>query len=156
MRWRGAAAAALLLALGMARKPPGKSMAKNTDISQIASPDTLPSHWEGGQCSVREPSARLIRTKAEWAELWKTAWERDAPAVDFEKYFAVAVFAGLRNTGGYGVDFIPPVLEDGSVIIAYRVTSPSPSGFVIQAFTQPYAVKLYRATDIPVRLRKKE
>lgn len=131
-------------------------MTKNTDISQMASPDTSPSHWEGGRCSVSEPSARLIRTKTEWAELWGSALEGDAPVVDFKKHFAVAVFAGLRNTGGYGVDFLPPVLEDGFVIIAYRLTSPSPSGFVIQAFTQPYAIKLYRGTDIPVRLRKKE
>lgn len=157
MKARGVAAvAALLMALGMARKPPGQSMKNKPDISQLASPETSPSHWEGGQCSVSEPSARLIRTNEDWTKLWESALGRPAPAVDFKKHFAVAVFAGIRNTGGYGVDFFPPILEEDSVLIVYRFTSPSPSGFVIQAFTQPYAIKLYRGTDIPVQLRIKK
>ena len=64
--------------------------------------------WEGGNCAVSKPETRTILNASEWKALWQEEFSKDPPEVDFEKHFAVAVFLGLRNTGGYSVEFAFP------------------------------------------------
>lgn len=154
-----AAACALALAMGMARKPPEKPKTKEgsmTDVSKLAAVDVSPSSWEGGHCGVGKPSTAVVLTAEDWSRLWKEAFNKEAPETDFEEHFAAGVFLGLRNTGGYSVEFLPPEEKDGAVVIGYRVIRPSSSGFVIQAFTQPYGLRLYRRTSLPVRLEERK
>ncbi|MFC1678961.1 protease complex subunit PrcB family protein [Elusimicrobiota bacterium] len=143
---------ALALTLGMGRVPPEKKRGEKPmdDGANIMVTGVSPSVWSGGNCGVGKPESRVIEDGKSWAALWREEFATDAPDVDFSEHFAVAVFLGLRNTGGYSVEFLPPVAGDGEVRIGYRVSSPSPSGFVIQAFTQPYAIQLYRKTPLKV------
>lgn len=146
---------ALVFALGMGRVPPTKKEKKPMeDGADIVTTGVSPSTWSGGNCGVGKPEARLIEDAKSWAALWKEELATAAPEVDFTKHFAVAVFVGLRNTGGYGVEFLPPAVSGGEVVIGYRVSSPAPTGFVIQAFTQPYAIQLYRKTALKVRVEE--
>lgn len=117
-------------------------------------PSGSPIVWEGANCAVAAPGERLIFDESAWKALWEESFAREAPRVDFEKYFALAVFAGSRPTGGFGVDFLAPRKAGGAVELAYAVRAPSPSAFVIQAFTQPYAVRLYTKTRLPVRVKR--
>ncbi|MFA5137608.1 MAG: protease complex subunit PrcB family protein [Elusimicrobiota bacterium] len=149
-----AAAGLALLALGMGRKPPAKEDAKMTDLSQMTAVDVTPNAWTGAYCAATTPSAQLIEDEKSWAELWKQSLNKEAPAVDFGKFVAAAVFVGVRNTGGYGVDFLPPVSDGAAAVIGYTVRSPGKSSFVIQSFTQPYAIRLYRKPGTPVRLEE--
>ncbi|MFH1726124.1 MAG: protease complex subunit PrcB family protein [Elusimicrobiota bacterium] len=145
---------AIALCLGMARTPPGKEANDMKDVSRLMVTEASPSGWNGHDCGVTEPAARVVEDAREWSSLWKEAFSAEAPPVDFEKHFAVAVFLGLRNTGGYSAEFLAPVADEGAVRIPYRERAPAASSFVIQAFTQPYAIQLYRKTSLRVKVER--
>ena len=98
----------------------------------------------------------MIDSAAKWQDLWANALgQREPPtAVDFGKRLAVAVFLGSVPTGGYGVDFLAPQSAGGTTILSYRIRRPGQGSFVIQAFTQPYAVKLFDKPAGAVELRE--
>jgi len=66
---------------------------------------------------------------------------QDAPALDFKKYFAVAVFAGERPSGGWTVEFLEPVPKGMDLVVRYRIKEPT--GFSTQALTQPWKVRAF-------------
>lgn len=105
--------------------------------------------WKGQFCAESEPSTRVARTQAEWASLW-TAIGQAPPQADLGEHVAVAVFLGLRNTGGYGVRFLDPAAEGRTLTVRFETTRPK--GFAIQALTRPYAVRLFPKTDLDVRV----
>ncbi|MBI5631715.1 MAG: protease complex subunit PrcB family protein [Elusimicrobia bacterium] len=119
--------------LALSRKPQGK---KNME-------------WHGGYCEVSKPGERIVKTQEEWERLWKELG-RPAPPADFSRQFAVAVFLGLKNTGGYGIRFLEPVSRPGETAIRYKVESPQ--GLATQSLTQPYAVKLLPKSSKPVKV----
>lgn len=112
------------------------------------------SEWIGGQCGVAAPGARVIADAAAWQALWKEAFSAPAPEVDFGRHVAVAVFAGLKPTGGWAPEFLPPEARDG-LVVPYRVRGPGPGAFVIEAFTQPYAIRLYPRPDGAVKAEER-
>lgn len=125
-----------------------------TDIASLMVKDATPSKWEGAHCSESSPGEHLIKDNAAWQALWKKSFGQEAPTVNFSKYIAAVVFVGTRNTGGYGVDFLPPREEDEAIILPYTLSTPS--GFVIQAFTQPYGIQLYHTPPKPAILRPQQ
>jgi len=151
------AAAAFILAAvaaGMGRKPPAGRAQKEdsmTDVSGLAATDVTPSRWSGSYSGRQEPGSVVVADAQDWQDIWKQAFGKEAPTVDFNKYFAVAAFAGLRNTGGFSVEFLPPAAEGSSVTIPWRVKPPGKGAFVTMAFTQPFAIQLYRKTPLPVK-----
>ena len=111
-----------------------------------------PSEWKGLFCSENKPSVKKISLRQEWDALWRSSLNPPAPAVDFGEYFAAAVFLGAQTTGGYGVEFLDPMSDDASVRVRYKIRKPAPGAFVIQSFTQPYAIKLYHKTPLDVSI----
>ncbi len=104
--------------------------------------------WQGQQCGVSIPTARVVRTASAWAAVW-TALGKPPPAADFSKSFAVAVFLGRKPTGGFSVEFLPPRKDtSGALLIPYR--EKRPQGFVTQAISQPFAVRIFRGTPFRV------
>jgi len=139
-------ALALAAAWGMGKAPPP---------AQEAAP--MAAHvqeWKGQFCGVAGEKAVLVTDAAGWAALWKEAFGREAPDADFAAHVAVAAFAGSKNTGGYVVEFQDPETSGGGHVLRWRVKSPGKGGFVIQAFTQPYAVRLYPKPAGPVTLER--
>jgi hypothetical protein len=109
---------------------------------------------EGSYCRVTQPGHEVVSTPAEWDALWKKIGKKP-PSADLVNDFAVAVFAGTRNSGGYGIVFDPPVEEKGALVIRYAVTRPK--GMATMALTQPYAVRLFpRRGKLPVRVEGRE
>lgn len=102
--------------------------------------------FQGQNCAVGEPCEKVIRTAEEWNALWKSCVGAAAPPADFSRQFAVAVFVGLQSTGGYGVEFLEPQTGNAACVVSYRLIRPGPGAFVTQAFTQPYAVRLFDRT----------
>ncbi|TPW19035.1 MAG: exported protein of unknown function [Elusimicrobia bacterium] len=154
----GAAVALLAVLLtplpahAMGRKPAEtKKSGGPMEIASALAVTGIPaSEWRGQFCGESAAGTRVVDRPADWEKLWRMTMNQTAPAVDFQKHFAVAVFAGSRPTGGYGAEFLEPLTDGRSVVIRYRLRAPSSRGFVIQAFTQPYAVKLYNKTPLPV------
>ncbi len=124
------------------------------DAAALKAATPAPSSWRGGQCGMSKPAVRMISSDADWSALWREAFRKEAPRVDFGKYFAVAVFLGARPTGGFSIKFPSPLRVGGQIVIPYRVSAPGKSSFVIQAFTSPYGIQLYHRTDEPVSVRK--
>lgn len=150
---RLAALPLLALLLGMAKSPPKEKQPMEDPAKLIVSqrPDG-PSAWKGGYSQSPGETA-LVRDADAWTALWKEKIGQPAPPVNFDEYVAVAVFLGSRNTGGYGVEFLPPEMDANAVVFGYREKKPAPGGFVMQAFTQPYAIQLYRKPSVPVEVR---
>lgn len=148
-----ALAAAFLLATaaapgrGMGRRPPEKTM---DDPARIAAVAVTPAEWKGHSCGVPEPGHRVVADAAAWAALWKDAFGREAPAVDFSRFVAVAAFAGSRNSGGWSVELLAPTSDPKGVVVPYRVKGPAPGAFVTMAFTAPFAIRLYNRPSGPL------
>jgi hypothetical protein len=107
--------------------------------------------WKGQFSSVNEPAVRVIKDGAQWAKTW-TDIGAGAPATpDFKSYWGVAIFLGQRNTGGYGIRWLPTVVHAETLTVRYQESKPR--GLVVQVLTQPYAIKLFPkagAEDISV------
>ncbi len=114
--------AALLLAGGAAH-------AKKTE---------KPMEWKGQYGGPIDAGTEVAADASAWSRLWMRLGQ-DAPALDFKKYFAVAVFAGERPTGGFTVEFLEPEPKGMDLIVRYRIKPPS--GFSTQAIAQPWKVR---------------
>ncbi|MBI4375495.1 MAG: protease complex subunit PrcB family protein [Elusimicrobia bacterium] len=128
------------------------ALALSTLISTGADHKEGRMEWQGGFCPVSRPSHRVTSNRKEWLELWKLLGQ-DAPAADLKGRVAVAVFLGTKPTGGFSVHFLEPRQKDGVLLIRYRVKAPT--GFAIQALTQPYAVRLFsRPSGVQIKVEE--
>jgi len=110
--------------------------------------------WNGANCSISDGRTVVVRNRKDWDRLWRDAFGRPSPEASFEGRFAVAVFLGSRSTGGYGVEFRAPFREEGRTVVPYRVASPGKGSFAIQAFTQPYAIRMFDGDPGEVAVRE--
>jgi len=99
-----------------------------------------PMEWKGQNGGTVDAEERVIVDANGWTRLWLMIGQ-DAPPLDFVKYYAVAVFAGERPTGGYVVDFQEPVAKGKDTVVRYTVKTPT--GFTTQALTQPWKVRAF-------------
>jgi len=153
----GLAAAAAALALspaawGMGKRPPKAEGGAMENATGLTVSEVSPNEWRGQYCGVAEPDARVIGDLREWEKLWREAFSKTFPAVDFGKHLALAVFLGTQRTGGYSIEFLEPLADKDNAILRYKLHAPSARQFVTQAFTQPYAVKLYKKSPLKVQV----
>jgi len=99
-----------------------------------------PMEWKGQYGGPIDPSTEVAADAGAWMRLWLQVGQ-DAPPLDFKKYFAVAVFAGERPTGGYTVEFLEPVMKGVDVTVRYRINPPT--GFSTQAIAQPWRIRAF-------------
>lgn len=98
---------------------------------------------EGGQVTNYPGSNQivLVNNPAQWQNLYAQHKPGAAvPSVDFSKKTVLAIFAGQRNTGGYGVQlsgawYNYPVTASARL----KILETTPAGPVIQMITSPYA-----------------
>jgi hypothetical protein len=130
-----AALAALALALSLGLGPvDAMSRRPRVDKSMQTS---------GAFCRVTQPGYRVARSPKEWAALWRDIG-RPAPVAAMRHNFAVAVFAGTRESGGFAIEIDDAVESEDKVLVRYSVIPPK--GMATMALTQPYAVRLFPAT----------
>lgn len=99
-----------------------------------------PMEWKGQYGGPIDPGTEVAADESAWTRLWLTLGQ-DAPALDFKKYFAVAVFAGERPTGGWAIEFLEPEAKGPDLTVRYRVNAPT--GFSTQAIAQPWKVRAF-------------
>ena len=97
----------------------------------------------------QQPGQFVWRTAAEFEQAWvadRGAKEK-LPAVDFDKEMVLAVFAGMKKTGGYRIAIEKVVAKPGKVYVLYRQTVPAPGGPVTMAITFPSHVVVVPKTE---------
>ena len=75
---------------------------------------------------------------AEWLEDAELAAE--IREIDFSTTWVIAVFRGLVNTSGYGIETRAIHLEDGSVRLTVELADPAEDQAVAQVISYPYHV----------------
>ena len=93
--------------------------------------------------NAAEATARknyVVSGEAEYARLWKMAnGDTSAmPPVDFSKDYVIAVFAGMKNSGGHTItiDSVTATAEERTVSVS--LTEPGRLCVVTDALTSPY------------------
>jgi len=111
---------------------------------------------QGHSSGIRTRQFVAITTEAEWAALWRrhrsATSSAEAPAIDFHHGMLVAVFAGEKRTGGYGIEITHIEADEPGqhLQVFVRETSPPAQGIVTQALTQPYHMVQLTKADWPV------
>lgn len=117
---------------------------KGIGLIEIASKDaSMPAFCEiliqGSQCSILEPAIELIKDKATLEQVWRRInTQGELPQVDFSKTLVVAIFMGIRNTGGYYYELGTIALKDGIWTIEVIESIPGMKEIVTMAITTPY------------------
>jgi hypothetical protein len=101
-------------------------------------PGSTVMEWKGQQGGSAGAASRVILDKDAWESLWRDL-SRPAPPFDFAERAAIALFAGERPTGGYGIEIVSERSQGDDYVVRWRVRAPS--GFATQAFTNPWIVR---------------
>ena len=96
--------------------------------------DAEPREWSGAFSPYIEFSVQVIRDAENWRQLWD---------------MALAVFLGMRRTGGYDIAIEPAGQSGSAALFRVREVPPAPGAFVTQALTNPYRIILLPANARP-------
>ncbi len=96
--------------------------------------------WEGQYGSGADAEHMVLIDESGWTRLWRSLGQ-NPPPLDFTKYYAVVVMAGMRTTGGYTIEFLDPVAKGIDVTVRYLVKAPA--GFATQAITYPWKIRAF-------------
>ena len=107
----------------------------------------------GQSCAHHERGDYIIQTQQEWDDLWQKTYgpSLEAPDINFSSNIVLAVYMGVRATGGYRIEITNIGENEEHIRVYIRETRPSPFGFVTMLLTQPYhIVKLNRIPKLIV------
>jgi PrcB C-terminal len=145
---------AFMLAATLLQTPVSKPpMATTTSKPVSDGPRTIE---KGDQSNIEDAKQLLVRTDAEWGNLWKQhAADRPRPAVDFSKEMVVGVFMGSRPNAGFTISVISTTAGNGTLIVRYKETMPGPGTVSAQILTFPYHLVAIPKADVKdVRFEK--
>jgi hypothetical protein len=114
--------------------------------------------WNGQQSAAQSRIFLTARNDAEWRDMWHLAATKP-PGPLPDGWIAVGVFLGMRNTGGYGVAIRDVAMQQiqpqrDQLTVSYDEKVPATGMAVSQALTSPWAIRLIRATDAPIRFAR--
>jgi hypothetical protein len=100
---------------------------------------------QGTYSGKKDSAAQVIDNKKDWEQLWKQhvsvlVPQPPVPDIDFDANVIAVIFAGEKNTGGYGVVIKNVSTEMDDVILKYLLTEPQPNSFTLQVISQPFAM----------------
>lgn len=84
-------------------------------------PNIARMEWEGSTSAQKEEFISVINKKEEWRNLWRRAFNKSAPDIDFTKYVVACVFLGHNADWLYSISFGQPYLRGNVVIIPYTL-----------------------------------
>lgn len=90
---------------------------------------------------VTERKNYAVYDEEEFARLWEMAYGSDAPAipeVDFERFYVIGVFAGVKPSGGYAIAVTQVADSNAARTVSIALTSPGADCTVTDAFTSPF------------------
>lgn len=101
----------------------------------------------------------VIKEISEWKNLWdithlKVSPKPDIPNINFNDKMVIAVFKGLRSTGGYRIEITEIIERENSVEVFVKEISPLPEDIVTMALTQPYHIVKIERVDKKVIFKR--
>ncbi|MBE0603963.1 MAG: hypothetical protein IH611_10130 [Deltaproteobacteria bacterium] len=113
--------------------------------------DYASAEWEGKESAVGEPLDIVVTAGGEWRRLWRRAFDKDAPEMDFDRFFVACVFLGHRAGWWYSIGFDNSVVKEGEDVVGYGLVmlrmSASPEAFRNPGFRGQYAMKTFPRRD---------
>lgn len=109
----------------------------------------------GERSGIAEARTVVVRSDAEWQELWSEARVRKPfPNVDFSTRMIVGVFVGTRPTSGYSVRIVEVRAQENALLVAYAEHRPSPRASVMQVLTAPFELVSVPRNEGEVRFER--
>lgn len=131
-----AVSAAVYFAISKSGKSEGQSVTGDLSFETIN---------KGIYSGHNQKNNYVIVGNKDFEDLWnkvyyKTISKPPLPQIDFSKYMVLAVFEGVKNTGGYDIQIFKINQNAGYLDILVKEISPGPSCFTTQAFTSPFHI----------------
>ena len=105
---------------------------------------------EGADSPIHERTDVVVKTPDEWkALLTRFAPARTPEPVDFEREMIVGVFAGPRPSTGYRAEVFSVAREGGTIVVLYRVLTPTKD-----TVRQPISTAPYHLVAVPCDRRR--
>lgn len=98
------------------------------------------SEWSGTYSPYQLFSAQVIRDSDSWSQLWAELRRPPPQVIHAGRHMALAVFLGLRRTGGYDLVIEPAGQTETVQLFRVRELAPAPDAFVAQVLTTPYRI----------------
>jgi hypothetical protein len=93
---------------------------------------------QGSSSQIQDSREVVLRSAAEWEELWSAHSPQPPPAVDFSESLVAGVFLGMRQTAGYEVEVTAARAEGDRVVVEYVEHRPASDALVAQVLTSPF------------------
>ena len=110
-----------------------------------------PQSWAGQQSGVQSFAVSVVRGEDAWRTLW-SGLRREAPPRPQD--IGIAIYLGLRNTGGFAVEIEKVEREGALTVVTFRMIEPDPDSFVTQVLTTPYVLARIADDGAPVAFRR--
>lgn len=94
----------------------------------------------GDSTNIRDRRFVVVRTDQEWQALWAEHSGGAAPSVDFASHMIVALFAGEKMSGGYGMELDAVEQDASGAVVKFTETSPGAHCVVTLAITYPFTI----------------
>ena len=100
---------------------------------------------KGHNSAIEEELTEVYRTRHDFERFWNRHGSNSyppphAPDVDFDSKMVVAVFVGMKNSGGYDVKITSVDHDVGTdeLVVNFMTSEPPPGAIVTMALTQPH------------------
>lgn len=107
------------------------------------------------QSSYQEEGLYVINNQEEWDNLGIVIMEDYIIDIDFEEELVLAVFMGMKPSGGYSVEIIEVVEKENIIEVMYAETMPSEDDMVSMAITYPEHIIKIEKIDKPIEFIKR-
>lgn len=77
--------------------------------------------WKGHISDQKDEFIKVVVNKTEWDELWKRAFGKSSPEVDFENFAVACVFLGHSADWLYHIGFGTPYMRDSLLVIPFEL-----------------------------------
>ena len=107
--------------------------------------------WKGTNSTTDKAKNAVAENEDEFKKLWVEIHgnqipQPDLPEIDFANQEVIAVFMGMRSSGGYSIA-IRKVEDNDKRIVHYSESAPDPDMLTTQALTSPYHMILLPKSD---------
>ena len=111
--------------------------------------------WKNSGGVETQQKRIVVKDPKEWETVWSAmvgnrSPKPETPKIDFGTHMVIAVFMGVRSTGGYSVAITDIADLNGKRVVTVKTQNPARDAMLTQALTSPYHVVLVAKTSLPV------